>query len=202
MLAGGCVGGGAAPREAIGAFFRAVQDEDLDRLYCLVAGVAETGVADEAAARADFARWARERYDAYLAGRDAGRVELDGSGIALVKLFALGRGTFFEYGEIREPAAGAVVVELAVRFGYAHIDLSRFSPGTTLYFAARPLGGVRAVRVPEESAEVTAELLESIRIRLTLVEAAPADGCPGGLALASAEPIPGTETTAEVTWIF
>ena len=67
-----------------------------EALRCLVAGAAESP------AEPGFAEWARVRYAAYLEGRDAGRVALDDQGVALIKLLALGKGTFFDYERIRE----------------------------------------------------------------------------------------------------
>ena len=78
---------------------RAVQDEDLDALYCLSTGASAAG--DERPPerlRADFDAWARAQYDVYLDGRDTGHVELNDEGIPAVKLYALGRGTFFKSG--------------------------------------------------------------------------------------------------------
>lgn len=195
LAAPGCDPGRGAVRETIVDFARAVQDRDLDRLYCLVAGAAESP-------RAGFAEWADARYRAYEDGRDGGRVELDGSGVALVKLFALGKGTYFESSGDRSGQDGVREVDTDLRFGYAHLDLSGFSPGTTLYVAGAPAGRVHALRVPEGGGERTYEVLDAVRVRWTMVFAAPAAGCAGGWTVASAEPVPGTERTVEVSWIF
>jgi len=201
-LAAGCGPGDGLARDTIASYLEAVQDRDLDRLYCLVAGAAEAGTEDEAAARRQFAEWALDRYADYDEGRDRGRVELDDQGIVLVKLFALGKGTYFSYGPALSPDAGVLVVETDLRFGYGHVDLSGFSPGTTFYLSGAPVGQVRTVRVPEGSGEVVLDLLESVRVRWTLVRGDPVGGCPGGWIVASAEPVEGSEKTVEITWIF
>ena len=95
-----------------------------------------------------------------------------------------------------------VVVESEVRFGYAHIDLSRFSPGTTLYACGAPVGRVHPIRIPAGSREITLELLERVTVRWTLVETEPAGECAGGWAVASGEPVEGSEVTTTVTWMF
>jgi hypothetical protein len=149
-----------------------------------------------------FDGWALDQFEAYDEGRDRGWVDLDDQGLALVKLFALGRGAFFSYAGVRSAGPDVLRVVTDVRFGYSHIDLSRFTPGTTFYFCGAPTGRVEPVRIPHGSGEVTAELLEAARIVWTLVRTPPAGGCPGGWAVASAEPVEGSETTTEVTWVF
>jgi hypothetical protein len=201
-LVEGCGQEAGLARDTIASYVEAVQERDLDRLYCLVAGAAEAGREDEAAARAQFAVWALERFADYDEGRDRGRVELDDQGIVLVKLFALGKGTYFGYGPTLSPEPGILVVDMDLRFGYGHVDLSGFSPGTTFYLAGAPVGQVRTMRVPEESGEVVLELLESVRVRWTLVRGDPVGGCPGGWTVSSAVPVEGSEKTAEITWIF
>jgi hypothetical protein len=190
--------------EALASFFSAVQDRELDGLYCMMAGAAEAEElgATDADRREAFEAWALGYYAEYEEGRDGGRVELDEQGLALVKLFSLGRGTFVEHGPPRSLGPDAVVVESRVQFGYAHIDLSPFSPGTTLYVCGVPVGRVHPIRVPTGSREVTVEVLDSVSIEWTLFQAPATESCPEGWKVAAARPVPGSEVAAEVTWIF
>ena len=184
--------------------YDAVQELDFDRLYCLMAGAAdatELGVTD-AERRAGFRSWATGHYEAYESGRDTGRVELDEQGLVLVKLFSLGRGTFVTHEAAGTAGPGAVVVEGRIRFGYAHIDLSRFSPGTTFYVCGAPVGRVHPVRVPVGSGEATVDALDGVSVLWTLVRRSPTETCPGSWAVASAEPVEGSATTTEITWVF
>ena len=158
--------------------------------------------ATDADRRAAFETWAMEHFAAYEEGRDRGRVELDEQGLTLVKLFSLGRGAFVEHGPLRSLGPDAVLVESRVRFGYAHIDLSPFSPGTTFYVCGVPVGRVHPIRVPAGSLEVTVDVLDGVTIEWTLLRTPATETCPGGWKVAAARPVPGSEEAAEVTWIF
>jgi len=185
-------------------FYDAVQEQDFDRLYCLMAGAAEAtelGTTD-AERRAGFRSWAADHYEAYESGRDAGRVEVDEQGLVLVKLFSLGRGTFVTHENAGPAGPDAVVVEGRIRFGYAHIDLSPFSPGTTFYVCGAPVGRVHPVRVPIGAGEATVDALDGVSVLWTLVPRSPTEACPGSWAVASAEPVEGSATTTEITWVF
>jgi len=182
----------------------AVQDQALDRRFCLSAGAAsaeELG-ADEAERRANFERWASAQFELYLDGRDLGQVELEPHGIQLVKLFALGRGTFSEFGPVRAEGAHTRRVRADLRFGYAQIDLSRFSPGTTIYLAGAPAGTVRSVRVPRDAREIRVDALETVTVEWTVVRSPARPGCPGRWTVAAVEPVPGTERSTDLTWMF
>jgi len=182
----------------------AVQAEDFDRLYCLSAGAAsaeELG-ADAAARRTAFNEWARAHFDAYLQGRDEGFVPLDGHGIELVKLFALGAGTFQDFGPARSAGADARRVSGTLRFGYGQIDLSRFVPGTTIYLAGVPVGTIEPVVVPFAGGEVSAEVLETVSVEWTVVRSAKVGDCAAGWTVASVEPVAGSERSTELTWVF
>jgi len=204
LLGAACGGGTGSAPGALPSFFEAVQDRDFDGLYCMMAGAssAEELGATPAERRANFESWAEAFYEAYERDRDEGWVDLDEQGLSLVKLFALGRGTFVSHRVVASPGAGAAVVESEVRFGYAHIDLSRFSPGTTLYACGAPVGRVHPIRIPAGSREITVELLERATVRWTLVETEPTAECAGGWAVAAGEPVEGTEATTTVTWMF
>ena len=129
-------------------------------------------------------------------------VDLDEQGLALVKLFALGRGTFFSNRASRSTGRDVYVVESEVRFGYAHVDLSGFSPGTTFYICGKPVGRVWPIRVPAGAGEVTVDALTSVRLEWTLVRARPTAACPGGWTVAGVSPVEGSEITSEITWVF
>jgi hypothetical protein len=204
FLAGaGCVSDGAGP-ETLRVYFDAVQSEDFDRLYCMMAGASESAElgATDAERRAGFEAWARAYYDAYETGRDEGWVELDEQGLALVKLFSLGRGTFVTEQRSRRLGPDTRAIESRIRFGYAHIDLSPFSPGTTFYVCGAPVGRVHPVRVPVGSAEVEVEALEAVTVEWTLVRRPADENCPAGWAVASGRPVEGSSSTREITWVF
>jgi hypothetical protein len=200
-------GCGPRPRtaeETILAFLEAVQSQDLETLYCLMAGAAEAAElgAEETERRANFESWALAHHAAYLEERDEGWVELDEQGLKLVRLFALGRGTFFSHRSVRAAARDVRVIESDIRFGYAHIDLSGFSPGTTFYVCGTPVGRVRPIRIPSASDEVTVEVLTEVRVEWTLVKAEPTAACAGGWTVASVAPVEGSEVASEITWVF
>lgn len=204
LLAGCSPGGLPAPERVLVPFMEAVQSSEIDRLYCLCAGAAgspELGD-DPAERRESFERWALARYEAYLDGRDRGRVGLDGSGIPLVQLFQLGRGTFFRVVEEEPVGEEGHRLRTALRFGYDKVDLSRLSPGTTFYVAGAPAGTIHAARIPAGAGEVSVEALDSIEVEWSLLRAMPADGCPERWTLAAAAPVEGSETVREITWVF
>jgi hypothetical protein len=189
--------------ETLTAFMEAVQQEDLDQLYCLSAGASdalELGVDDEQR-RAKFESWAREWYRVYLDGRDEGWVEIGEHGIVLVKLFALGRGTYYEMVGARALGDSAMEVQTRLRFGYPGLDLSRLSPGTTFYLAGPPLGRVHPIEVrPYE--EISVDVLQSVVVRWTLARRAPSERCPEGWAVAAAEPIEDSVRSESINWVF
>ena len=199
-----CGPGAQQTADSLNAFFAAVQAQDLDELYCRMAGVSEAGEpgASDAEQRAAFDAWALAYYAAYEEGRDAGRVDLDEQGLVLVKLFSLGRGTYVKHGISRSLGSDAALVESRVRFGYAHIDLSPFSPGTTFYVCGLPVGRVHPIRVPAGSLEVSVDVLDSVSIEWTLLRTPETESCSGGWKVAAARAVPGSEVAAEVTWIF
>lgn len=199
LAAAACNPAARTAEETIPPFLEAVQTEDLDRLYCMVAGAAE---GDDPQRRAGFEAWATERYEDYLRGRELGRVELDEHGLVLVKLFSLGRGTFFTYGPAKAADSNVVVVDTEIHFGYAHIDLSRFTPGTTFYVCGVPVGRVEPVKIPPGSGQVSVELLDTVRVRWTLVKVAPLGDCRNEWTVASAVPVEGSESSTEITWVF
>jgi hypothetical protein len=204
LLAAACDHGAKTAAETLRDYYDAVQERDFDRLYCLMAGAAEAVElgAEEAERRAGFERWARAYYEAYESGRDEGWVDLDDQGLALVKLFSLGRGTYATHERKRSAGPDALVVGSRIRFVYAHVDLSPFSPGTTFYVCGAPAGRVHPIRVPAGSGEVTVDALEGIAVEWTLVRAPARGGCPEGWTVVSGEVIADSATTTEITWVF
>ncbi len=93
------------------------------------------------------------------------------------------------------------MVQNYARFACRHVDLSPLPPGTILYPAAKPVGSVRVVRLPNAGV-LEIESLESVRLGWTLVRVDAADSCPAGWAGERVAPIPGTETTTTVRWTF
>jgi len=205
LVLAGCGQTGPTASESVEEFIEAVQSHDLDSLYCLMAGAsdAEELGADEAERRAGFESWAQALYDSYTEGRDEGRVDLDEQGLVLVKLFSLGRGTYFAHMGSRAAGPDVRVLTSEVRFGYANADLSRFSPGTTFYVSGAPVGRAHAIRVPSGSEEVTVEVLTHVQLEWTLLRTAPGAGrCSGRWAVASLTWVEGSEHSTEVTWVF
>jgi hypothetical protein len=191
----------ADPRDAIDAFARAVQAEDGGSLYCLLAGTESVETSgDEADRQGGFGAWVKDRLRGYYEGRDAGWVEPADDGIALVKLLALGHGSFYDVTRVESLGDGAVRARTEVRLGYSSIDLSGFPPGTTLYLCGAPPGRVEVVRVPERG-EVRARVLRSADVEWDLVPRT--DGrCGRGLAVASVRVLAESVREEDVTWVF
>jgi hypothetical protein len=192
------------PEEALVAYMNAVQQRNHDALFCLSSGAAEAPElgADATARRAAFSSWADAEYLAYEEGRDEGFVELNESGIRGVKLFALGRGTFFTPGVVMARGPDAAMLRTELTFGYGHVDLSRLSPGTTFYLCAEPVGATVPVRVPAGNREITVDVLEHLTLDWSLTRTEGSDGCANGWAVAGVAPVQGTAQPAELTLVF
>jgi hypothetical protein len=199
-----CGPGTGVARDVIDPFLADVQSENLEGLYCRMTGASESDDlgTDEATRRAGFEDWARTLYDVYRQGREEGWVELDEHGITAVKLFALGKGTYFEISEARQVAEDAIRVRMDLRFGYGAIDLSRFSPGTTFYVAGVPPGRVHAIRKPAGRGEESAEVLDRLSLEWTLVRKPAVGGCPGAWTVASVVPVDQAWSSRQMTWMF
>ena len=130
-------------------------------------------------------------------GRDEGRVELNQHGIVAAKLFALGRGTYYDLSRVTAPGPASLRVRMDVRFGYAAVDLSGFSPGTTFYLCGVPLGRVHAIRKPRGGGEESAEVLDRLSLEWTLVHSDGGDRCPAGWTVASVAAREETVSTTE-----
>jgi hypothetical protein len=198
-----CDSGRGTAERTIFSFVNAVQSENVDALRCLLAG-ASREVADPAAAEAErraFDGWVRSRYTDYLVGRDDGAVELGDDGIVLTKAFALGKGTFYEISRV-ERTDGTLIVDTEVRLAYGEIDISGLPPGTVFYACGLPMGAIEAVTIPRGSAEVEADVLETVRVRWTLVPDVASAECGERWTVASAVALPESATTREIVWEF
>ena len=211
-LAGGCLlasGVACGPnRQTAGELLRdyanAVQQSDWDRLFCLSAGAADAEELgpDLAARRVAFAAFAAGEVEAYLEERETGWIELAGHGIREVKLFALGKGTFHAVLEVTAEG-DAVRARSRLNFGYGHIDLSPFSPGTTFYLSSAPVGRVESVRVPAFRSRRSVDVLDQLELVWTLARQGPVDGCDGaGWAVVGVEAVEGSDVVTEVSWNF
>jgi hypothetical protein len=199
-----CGPGRSVASDTIEAYLYAVQDEDLERLFCLSAGAAgnpESGP-DARARREGFEGWATAEYAGYFEGRDRGFVDLASSPIALVKTFTLGKGTFFRIDRVVPAGEGVSTADMTIRLSYASLSLADLSPGTGFYLSGVPLGTVYRVRVPRFGGEVQHEVLDEVRIRWTLTREAAADGCPEGWKVYEAIPDRASATSQTVTWVF
>jgi hypothetical protein len=204
LLASACGPGGRTAEETLLSYMQAVQEEDLDSLFCLSAGAAEAPELGESEAerRAGFGDWARAQYDFYFEGRDLGRVELEGHGIVEAKLFTLGKGAFYSIDSVRTIDSGMLEVDIRVRFGYSRIDLSRLSPGTTFYLCGEPLGRIHSIVVPAFSRDVTVNVLESVVLRWNLVHRSASDLCSEGWAVSTVEPLEDMVSSETISWSF
>lgn len=205
LLAAGCSDSERIAGETLVRYMEAVQSEDWDALFCLSTGAAaadELGD-DPAARRAAFAAWARAWLERYTEGRDEGLVDTESNPIAVIELFALGRGTWYSIAAVERIDDDTLRVATALRFGYDQANLSRLSPGTTFYLAADPPGRVRAVQVPAGPREIQVEVLESVNVEWMLSRAPAAAGCAAGRwTVAEATPVPDSATTTSITWVF
>lgn len=205
LAAVGCGDGGRPDvGRVLAGFMEAVQDGDIDSLFCLCGGAAgspELGP-DAATRREAFERWALQGYEAYLDGRDRGEVHLDGSGIALVQLFQLGRGTFYSIVAAAPVGEDGYRLRTSLRFGYDKVDLSRLSAGTTFYVSGVPAGTIHAARIPAGEGEVSVDALDTIEVEWSLLRADEADGCGRRWTVATVAPVAGSESSREINWVF
>jgi len=192
------------PGRVLDRYFDAVQSEDYGSLYCLMAGVSEApelGQTPEER-RTAFEGWAKAYYESYELGRDEGWVDFDEQGLALVKMLSLGRGAYVTHGRLNRQGDSGAHLESQVRPAYAHIDLSHFPSGTTFYLCGEPLGRMHALLVPYDSRELSADVLESITLRWSLIRREPTEQCAGGWAVAGVAAVDDSLQTTEVTWKF
>lgn len=193
-----------SPRECLVEFTRAIQDRDAATLFCLSAGAAGSDSlgADPEARRDGFERWFEAELLVYEEARDEGAIELTGHGVRLTKLFALGRGTFYQEVTHSVVGGGGLLLRTRLNMAYSQIDLSGLSPGTTFYLAAVPVGRVVPVVVPAEAKEISVEVLESVMVDWTLLREEAVDGCLAGYKIATVEPVESSAQTRSLTWLF
>lgn len=203
LACAGCEPGRATAERTILAFVNAVQGEDRDALFCLMAGASQPGgTPDEVRARRDlFDGWVRSRFDAYRSGADAGWVEFTDDGIALTRAFALGKGTYYTVERVTR-SEGSILADIRIRFAYGEIDISSLPRGTVFYVCGTPLGRIHPVEIPPGNETVSHELLDTLEVRWTLTLSAPTASCPERWTVASAVPLPETAALRRVRWIF
>jgi len=203
LLLAGCANE-RSPRECLLEFTRAIQDRDGATLFCLSAGAAGSDSlgADPEARRDGFERWLEAELLVYEEARDAGPIELSGHGVRLVKLLALGRGTYYQEVARSGMGDGGLFLRTRLDMAYSQIDLSGLSPGTTFYVAGAPIGRVVPVVVPAQAKEIRVEALESVMVDWTLLREEAVDGCPAGYKIVSVEPVESSVQTRSLTWSF
>ncbi|MBD3867138.1 MAG: hypothetical protein IFK94_03350 [Acidobacteria bacterium] len=191
----GCGPKSGEVEQAIRDYCAAVQNEDLEQLTCLSTGAAATDP-DQ------FHAWVESQYSEYLAGRDLGNVDVESGGIAMVKTFSIGHGTYYTVEQIRAVGDQSVEAILDLTFGYGSIDLSGLLPGTTFYVAGTPPGRVYGIVVPRYREQVEREVLTSMQLVWTLVRQPGEGGCDPAWTVHSVEAIEGSASTTRLEWLF
>jgi hypothetical protein len=194
-LLAGCGPGTREVEQAIRDYCAAVQDQDLERLTCLSTGAAVTDP-DR------FHAWVESQYAAYLDGRDQGAVEVESGGIAMVKTFSIGHGTYYTVEQVRSVGDGSVEAILSLTFGYGSIDLSGLLPGTTFYVAGTPPGRVHGIVVPRGSEQIEREVLTSLQLVWTLVREDGGGSCGPAWTVHSVEVVEGSAHATSLEWMF
>ena len=195
MALAGCGPGSAEVEEAIRDYCAAVQDQDLERLTCLSTGAAATDP-DR------FHAWVESQYAAYLDGRDRGTVDVESGGIAMVKTFSIGHGTFYTVEQVRALGPDSAEAVLNLTFGYGAIDLSGLVPGTTFYVAGTPPGRVHGIVVPRDREQIEHQVLSSLRLVWTLVRQPGHGSCGPAWTVNTVEVADGSATTTRLEWMF
>ena len=191
----GCGPGSREVEQAIQDYCAAVQDQDLQRLTCLSTGASATDP-DQ------FHAWVESQYAGYLEGRDLGEVDVESGGIAMVKTFSIGHGTYYTVEQVRALNDDTAEAVLDLTFGYGSIDLSGLLPGTTFYVAGTPAGRVHGIVIPRERAEFEEEVLTSLRLIWTLVRQPEEGSCSTGWTVNSVEVVEGSARTTVLEWRF
>lgn len=190
-----CGPGSREVEQAIRDYCAAVQNRDLAQLTCLSSGAADVDP-DQ------FHAWVESQYAAYLDGRDRGSVDVESGGIAMVKTFSIGHGTYYTVDQVRATGEGTVQAVLNLTFGYGAIDLSGLLPGTTFYVAGSPPGTVHGIVVPREREEIEREVLTSLRLIWTLVREEKTDGCDPAWTVHTVAVDPDSVRTTHLAWMF
>lgn len=195
MVLAACGPGAGELEQAIRDYCAAVQDQDLSRLTCLSAGAAD-------ADPDQFHAWIESQYAAYFHGRDLGMVDVESGGIAMVKTFSIGRGTYYSLDRVRPVADDAMEAIMTLTFGYGAINLSDLLPGTTFYVAGTPPGRVHPVVVPRGSEEIQREVLTSMQLVWTLVRQPGDNSCEPAWTVHTVEVAEGSVRTTRLEWLF
>ncbi len=184
-------------------FFGAVQAQNADGLYCMLAGADDPDLDDEAREkrRQDFRGWVLSRYAEYLDGRDLGKVPFHAEGLTMVKTFALGKGTWFTHERVVRNGS-TMTIDTQLRFGYDQAHWNRFSAGTTVYLASAPAGRVEPVVIPYRSARVSARVLTEATVRWSLVREPRTPACAEGWKLVDVITLPESLQTTTLHWSF
>jgi hypothetical protein len=203
LCATGCLPPGTIADQFLKDYFGAVQAQNADRLYCLLAGADDPALDDEARElrRRDFDAWVLSRYAEYLEGRDRGTVPLHAEGLTLVKTFALGKGTWFSRERVQR-SGDTMTIETELRFGYDHANWTRFSAGTTVYLASAPAGRVEPIVIPYRSSRISAKVLTGATVRWSLIRESQTPVCAAGWKLADARTLPESIETETLQWRF
>ncbi len=198
-VAAGCTPGRRTAGEVVFPYIDAIQQGNLEAVWCLYAGSAAGTAASD---RAAFQAWARSRLVAFDRGKSAGSVDLGDDGISLVKAFGLGTGTLVGIASVRSAGSGELVVDTPATFHYEQIDASSLPPGSTFAVSVLPLGKMVTVTVTGGSGKTTLDALKTATIRWTLKRMPRKDGCGSDWGVASVAPLAGSATTAPTTWTF
>ena len=190
-----CGPGAQEVERAIRDYCDAVQDQDLPRLTCLSAGAADTDP-DQ------FHAWVESQYADYFDGRDQGWVDIGSGGIAMVKTFSIGRGTYYRLDRVRPVADDAVEAVMTLTFGYGAINLSNLLPGTTFYVAGAPPGRIHPVVVPRGSEQIEREVLTSVQLVWTLVRQPGRGSCEPAWTVHTVEVAEESVRTTRLEWLF
>jgi hypothetical protein len=191
----GCGPGSGEVEEAIRDYCAAVQNQDLEQLTCLSTGA--TGTDPD-----QFHAWVESQYHEYLDGRDQGSVDVESGGIAMVKTFSIGHGTYYTVGQIRTVGEDTVEAILDLTFGYGSIDLSGLLPGTTFYVAGSPPGRVYGIKVPRYQDRIERQVLTSLQLAWTLVRQPGEGSCGPAWTVHSVEVVEGSVSTRRLEWFF
>lgn len=201
----GCETAGQQAEDALERYFVAVQEQDLKALRCLIDPnlvEPESATMTERVTGEDWVRlYLEAQLEVYERGKELEFVPLEQDPVRMVKLFSLGRGAFYT---VSRSEGDSLELQLTteIRLGYSHLDLSRFTPGTTLFLGGAPAGKVETIIVPRFSSEVSVSVLDRIDVEWQMVVASADEVCPQGWRVMGADPIEGSEQITATTWKF
>ena len=203
VFTAGCMPSETVANRFLMDYFGAVQAQNADGLYCMLAGADDPSLDDAARElrRQDFRSWVLSRYEEYLDGRDLGKVPFHEEGLTLVKTFALGKGTWFTQERVVR-SGDTMTIDTELRFGYDQAHWNRFSAGTTVYLASAPAGRVEPVVIPYRSERVSARVLTRATVRWSLIREPRTPACDEGWKLVDATALPDSLQTTTLHWRF